>query len=406
MSVIVVLCGLAVSVRAETPPAAIDRESLRKTVAALSAPEMEGRAPLSQGSLLARDYIIARMASYGLVPGGDGPRYEQVVRKKLFGYTIGYNLVGFIAGKVKPEECVYVDAHYDHWGKAGGQIQPGANDNASGVALMLELARIVSQSQLDRTVVFLASDYEEGALLPMGGAIKGADFHVREALCARENIRGALVLDTVGGPFVPGLMPRLFLIGGESSRELYDLSRSLALNNDSDVPISSLGVYAIEPLGSLVPRADYGAFRRIKAPFILATSGLSPDYHLPSDTMEKIDFDFMTRAGSELLKIVLKLASSDFSTAPFQRGEVLLDWTAELAAVERLMDEILSSGRPPPGKAHHLERLRAQREQLRAKTKPDSAHLARKRRIQKIVITILKLNGTLKLKERLYRTHI
>lgn len=366
---------------------------------------MEGRAPLSKGSRLARDYIIAQMTSFGLVPGGEDKSYVQAVRKKFFGYKIGNNVIGFIAGKAKPEECVYVDAHYDHWGKAGGQIQPGANDNASGVALMLELARIISWSQLDRTVVFLASDYEEGALLPMGGAIKGADFHVREALCARENIKGALVLDTVGGPFVPGLKPRLFLIGGESSRELYDLSSSLALNKDSAVPVSALGVYAIEPLGSLVPRADYGAFRRIKAPFILATSGLSPDYHLPSDTMEKLDFDFMTRAGSELLKIVLKLASADFSTAPFQRGESLLDWTAELTTVERLTDEILSSGRPPPGKAHHLERLRIQREQLRDKTEPDAVHPALKRGIQKIVITILKLNGALKFKEHLYRSH-
>lgn len=371
-------------------------------MSALTTPEMEGRAPLTKGSRLAREHIIAKMVSYGLVPGGEGRGYVQDVRKKLLSFKIGHNVVGFVAGRLNPEECVYVDAHYDHWGKATGAIQPGANDNASGVALMLELARLVSRAQPDRTVVFLASDYEEGALFPMGGAIKGADYHVREPLCAKEKVKGALVLDTVGGPFVPGLESRLFLIGSESSRAVSELVLSRASAPDRSVSMLPMGVYAIEPLGRLVPRADYGAFRRIKVPFLLVTSGLSPDYHMPTDTIEKLDFEFMEKAGGELFSILMKWASADFQTEPFRRGAEIVDWDRESALVEGFVDEILERGRPPAGRQALLERLRTHRSGLR---KQNLVGTSLKRRIQKIIITILRLNGALKFKEHLYRAH-
>lgn len=66
--------------------------------------------------------------------------------------------MAYIEGSRAPQECVYVEAHYDHWGRAGGHVQPGANDNASGVAVMLEVARAVASLKPDRTVVFLAAD--------------------------------------------------------------------------------------------------------------------------------------------------------------------------------------------------------------------------------------------------------
>jgi len=209
-------------------PAASDRDDLRAVVAALSSEAMGGRAPMTKGSRLAREFIIDRMKSYGLEPGGEEEGFVQAVHKRVFGYKIGNNVVGYVRGRVKPDECVYVDAHYDHWGRAGGRLQPGANDNASGVALMLATARALARNPPDRTVVFLAADNEEGALVPMLGGLKGAAYQVRHPLCAPDRIKGSVVLDTVGGAFLPGLKPQLILIGSESSPGTYDLVRDAA----------------------------------------------------------------------------------------------------------------------------------------------------------------------------------
>ena len=385
-------------------PAGVQGDFYR-TITTLSSEIMEGRAPKSKGSRLAREYIIARMQAYGLEPGGEEAGFVQAVHKKIFGYTIGNNVVGYIRGRVKPDECVYVDAHYDHWGRAGGKLQPGANDNASGVAVMLETARRLSQDRPDRTVVFLAADNEEGALLPMLGGLKGASYQARHPFCARDRIKGSVVLDTVGGAFVPGLRPQLLLIGSESSPGTYGLARGLAERADSAPPIRQLGVYAIEPLGTWAPRADYAAYREIGVPFIFATSGLPAEYHSESDTIEKIDFGFMEQAGSAILDLVSGMASARFEGGAAENDETV-DWEREAASVERIIGDVLELRDPPADKSSYLKTLAAERDRLRAVS--GSARQNKdgvKKAVRKAVVTIMQMNGSLKLWEHVYRTY-
>lgn len=382
-------------------------ESMRETVAFLSDPRLEGRAPMTKGSESAREHIIAKMKAYGISPAGDGGTFLQDVRKNVFGNRIGVNVVGRVAGRSKPEECVYLEAHYDHWGKAGGKVQPGANDNASGVAMMLELGRRLAAQGTDRTVIFLASDYEEGAALPMGGGLKGASYHAKHPACPADKIKAAVVLDMVGGSFVPGLAPHLYFIGSESSAQTYSLARGLAGDPAKDSLARVMGVYAIEPGGSGIPRADYGPFREIKVPFIFATSGIPPEYHTPEDTIDKVDFAFMERAAGELLRILEAMASAGFEPSFAADPDRITDWTAELAQLEFIVDAIAAIPGFTEERQSYVERLKLDRAELKAELGKSAAKPGKlvKKAMTEAVMTIMRMNGSLKLWEHLYRHH-
>lgn len=110
-------------------------------------------------------------------------------------YLTGYesqNVIGFITGTKKPTEFVVFTAHYDHLGRMGeDHYIPGANDNASGVAMLLNLAEYYQQNPPDYTVVFMAFGGEETGLL-------GSKHFVENPLFSIEKIRFLVNMDIVG----------------------------------------------------------------------------------------------------------------------------------------------------------------------------------------------------------------
>lgn len=102
------------------------------------------------------------------------------------------NVAGYIEGRTKPDSFVVFTAHYDHLGQMGANVYfPGANDNASGTALLLNLAKYYAQNKPDYSVVFLALSGEELGLL-------GSEYYIQHPLFPHENIRFLINLDLVG----------------------------------------------------------------------------------------------------------------------------------------------------------------------------------------------------------------
>jgi aminopeptidase YwaD len=104
------------------------------------------------------------------------------------------NVVGYIPGKKDPDKFFVFTAHYDHLGRMGSEAYfPGANDNASGTAMLLDLARYYLQpiNQPDHSIVFMAFSAEEVGLL-------GSGFYVKHLLFPLENIKFLVNLDMVG----------------------------------------------------------------------------------------------------------------------------------------------------------------------------------------------------------------
>ncbi len=189
---------------AELPPV-FSQKALLEHVAWLAAPEREGRGLGTKGLEAAAEYVASRFQAIGLQPGGDAGTYFQSFEssRSPSGAPVRLrNVIGVLPGS-KPEwagQSALLTAHYDHLGSGWpdvhkgdeGRLHPGADDNASGVAVMLELAKTLAAGEKpQRTLVFVAFAGEEAGML-------GSRRYVEKPPFPLEKTIGVINLDTVG----------------------------------------------------------------------------------------------------------------------------------------------------------------------------------------------------------------
>ena len=103
------------------------------------------------------------------------------------------NVIGYIKGKTNPDSFIVVSAHYDHLGRIASTYFPGANDNSSGISMMLELANYYSmpENQPDYSIAFMAFGAEEAGLI-------GSKYYVENPLFPLKKIKFLINLDLLG----------------------------------------------------------------------------------------------------------------------------------------------------------------------------------------------------------------
>lgn len=267
-----------------TLPSAYDGEAMRRTVERLADPELEGRGLGSAGLDTATGWVAARMREIGLEPAGDDGFRQSWV------WTGGSppremsltNVVGRLDGRDADlaDQPVLVMAHLDHLGRGWpdarsgneGLVHPGADDNASGVAVMLELARVMAQGAPPaRPVLFAAVTAEEAGRIGSSrllDSLSGA----RPFACVN--------LDSVGRLGEDG---ELLVLNAGSAREWRFVF--MGVEHTTGVPISVVP----EPLDS----SDQMSCIERGIPAVQLFTGLHADYHRPSDTAERIETDGM-----------------------------------------------------------------------------------------------------------------
>lgn len=169
----------------------------------------------------AQNWIAEKFESYGLsVEIQDFPTTS---------YESSDNVIATLTGKLYPDEYVVIGGHYDSysfWGSA-----PGADDNASGTAGVLEAARVLSQYEFDRTIIFCAFGAEEIGLV-------GSDAYVRMCKLKGMNILGYYNLDMIA--YVePGAEPHTDIIAPESAQALEDFYTQVAAIYLPDFQVNS-----------------------------------------------------------------------------------------------------------------------------------------------------------------------
>ncbi|HUL78940.1 MAG TPA: M20/M25/M40 family metallo-hydrolase, partial [Vicinamibacteria bacterium] len=266
---------------AELPPV-FSQPALLDHVAWLSAPEREGRGVGTKGLDAAAEYVAAVFKSVGLQPGGDGGTYFQAFsspRSPSGAPVVLRNVIGVLPG-AKAEwkgQSALLTAHYDHLGLGWpdvhkgdeGKLHPGADDNASGVAVMLELARaLASGEKLPRTIVFIAFAGEEAGLL-------GSRHYVEHPAFPLDKTIGVINLDTVGR-----------LLGKKVS--------VLATGTASEWPHIFRGAGFVTGVeGRMIPESpessDQKSFIDRGVPAVQIFTDPHADYHRPGDTVDKVD---------------------------------------------------------------------------------------------------------------------
>ena len=299
------------SARAQLPKqsALIDAESLFNKqnmmahVRYLSDPALKGRGFGSEGLKQAANYISQSMLRAGLQPGGDNDSYLQPFSAKGGKNNQSaelFNVVGMIPGRhpVLAKQHLIIGAHYDHLGLGWpdvradnqGKLHSGADDNASGVAVLLELARVLAKDfQPDRTLIFVAFSGEEAGRL-------GSKHYVRhEASYPVKNTIGMLNLDTVGRLFDHKLM----VLGAESASEWPHIFRGIGFV--TGIP----SVMVSEALDA----SDQVSFHEVGVPAVQLFSGPHTDYHRPGDTIDKIDDEGLLSVAEVSRQVIEYLAA-------------------------------------------------------------------------------------------------
>jgi Zn-dependent M28 family amino/carboxypeptidase len=247
-----------------------------------------------------------------------------------------YNVIGVLDGSdgVLKNEVIVLGAHYDHLGLGGegslaqrqGEVHHGADDNASGTAGLLELARLLTSQRPrpKRTVVFIAFGGEEEGLL-------GSNYYVNHPTTPLANTVAMINMDMIGR-----LKDRKLIVGGVgTAKEWKDLiaSANAASNtkvtaNPSDsvpkgvpVVVSANGrpIVTFDPSGVFdltlqedgYGPSDHSSFYSKQVPVLFFWTGTHSDYHKPSDTFDKINYEGETRILSLVGRIVRDLDQAD-----------------------------------------------------------------------------------------------
>ncbi|HAH31073.1 MAG TPA: signal protein PDZ [Elusimicrobia bacterium] len=277
-------------------PSVFSAERLGADISALAALP-GGRGPDSAGlekssRLAAKSFIEAGLKPFYADGWEQGFKYT--VQGKEFNFK---NVVAKVEGTKEKDEYLVLCAHYDHLAPKGGEMYSGADDNASGTALLLELARYYALHPQSRTLIFAAfSGEEEGRL--------GSRFFMDSLEPGlKEKINAAVNFDTVGR-LGSG---KILLLGSGSSAKWPHIFRGAGFVTGVDYDLIK------EELDS----SDQASFIEKGLPAVQFFSGPKADYHKPSDTFEKIDLQGVVKQAEFAKEIIDYLASdSEFLTRP------------------------------------------------------------------------------------------
>jgi len=270
----------------------------------LSADDMEGRDTGAPGGERARAYIVSRLEAMGIVapPVGRLQPFSAQGRTRAGPKTFnGTNILGVIPGTRVSDRYIVISAHYDHVGVNEGQIYNGADDNASGVATMLELAARLKASPPEHSVIIVAFDGEERGLIgakhfvqappvPLGSIALNLNFD----MTSRAETDGHLwVTGTYQHPTFRPILEAVPANGAVSLAFGKDTPQDTGENN-------------------WVEASDQGAFFKANVPFLYMGVDYHPDYHRPSD-----DFDHITPS--------VFASSTELAIAAFRALDASLD---------------------------------------------------------------------------------
>ncbi len=279
--------------------------SIQDDVAFLASDEMEGRQTGTEGEKIALAYISKRFEELGLTGKGTNgyvqpfsfkpttnPHEEVKFDVNGDGTITGNNVIGYFDNKA--ENTIIIGAHYDHLGYGGEgslfrdtikAVHNGADDNASGVALLLNLAKKLKDKNTKNNYLFMAFSGEEMGLL-------GSNYFVKNPTIDTKKVSYMINMDMVGR------------MKKDSSLAVYGTGTSpifkqvlKAHNNDFKLIQNESGVGP----------SDHTSFYLADIPVLHFFTGQHSDYHRPSDDIETLNYEGMAKISNYIFDIISDL---------------------------------------------------------------------------------------------------
>lgn len=299
------------AVKAQPAKTTVTEKSVRKYMQALAGDEMRGRGSATADELAAARYIASQLKLLRIKPAGDNGGYLQTVnfKRRVRGSpdqapaeVTTTNVLGILPGRdpLLTKQTVLLSAHLDHLGIGrevnGDRIYNGADDDASGVTAVLELAQsLMTGPRPKRTVVFALFGSEE-----IGG--QGARYFQEHPPVPFESLVANLEFEMIGRPDAAVPRDTLWLTGYERS----NLGPALSV-------FGARLVADPHPEQHFFQRSDNIVLaRKGIIAHTVSSFGLHPDYHQPSDDLAHIDFGHMTDAIKSMVGPIKWLVNSNF----------------------------------------------------------------------------------------------
>ncbi len=304
------VAGLAACAAGVETTGPLSPTALMRDVTALADPTFEGRAAGHEGEREAAQYLEQRLRRAGFAPIRQAVPYGEG----------SSNLSVTIPGAT--DEVIVLGAHFDHHGRRHGALYPGADDNASGVALVLGVAATLKAAHLSRTVIIVLFGAEEHGLV-------GSRHFVAHPPVPLATIRAMVNIDMIARPLLDQWLfrapLRLFGIDRDNAIGLVGTRRYPGLRALADMAVAADGggeIIAGEDLPPLIGRevdaqaagrSDSAPFEATGIPALFFGDGESSDYHRPSDTVDKLDPDLLARRAHAIARVTMALAAAPAS---------------------------------------------------------------------------------------------
>lgn len=261
----------------------------------LSSDALEGRGAGTPGNEAGRGFVRKRLEDMGLTSflatGWEQP-VPVLPRNGLGTPAPGANLIGWVAGSTPGEgPMIVVTAHHDHLGIRQGEVYNGADDNASGTAMLTALAEYFIDARPQHDILFVALDAEEVGF-------QGARAFVRDPAIPMDRVALNINLDMVsrseaGELYATGTYHTPFLAG-------------LVADVAKTAPVRLLMGHDRPEDGpnDWTSQSDHAVFHQLGIPFLYFGVEDHPGYHQPTDDFSEITPDFYVRAGDTVAQVI------------------------------------------------------------------------------------------------------
>ena len=220
------------------------------------------------------------------------------------------NVLGYMEGDEKKDELIIITAHYDHIGRNGDDINNGADDDGSGTVAVMEIAQAFAKAKQDghgpkRSILFMTVTGEEKGLL-------GSQYYVENPVYSLENTVVNLNIDMIGriDAKYEENSDYVYLVGSDRlSRELHEISENM---NKEYTGLTLDYTYNDENHPDRIYyRSDHWNFAKNNIPVIFYFNGTHPDYHRPTDTVDKIAFETLQKRTKLIFYTAWELANRE-----------------------------------------------------------------------------------------------
>ena len=283
-------------------------EEQRSTLEHLAHEMTEGRASGTTGKSLAEHFLVEQFRAIGLKPWNwtytQSFRYQDSIAIR--------NVIGFLPASIPTDEYIVIGAHYDHLGRLGHSVYPGADDNASGVTALLSLARMFVAMKADgagprKNLLFVAFDGKE---LDMAGS----RYFVRHLPMPKDKITAMVNMDMLGTDLVPPRRDKeyLFAIGENTLPECYQgylayICRRAFYKLDLD-----LTFYGSRDFSRMMYQtSDQHPFARAGIPAILFTSAFHEHTYKKTDKPDIINHPLLRKRTMVIFNFINRLCAEN-----------------------------------------------------------------------------------------------